>query len=387
MASNIVMLPAVQVGGEGALDPSQESVRHPRGMVKINGATVPGWIDFEVQANSYREADTFAVTFALSALAAPFDANWFTRQTTMSIELLAGFPADPASYGAGELDSLITGNVDEVSFDPVQRTLELSGRDLTALLIDSKTAEKWQNQTASQVATTLAQRHGLTPVVTATTGTIGRFYQIDHVSTTATQTEWDFLIQLAQQAQFVVYVKGRELHFEPAPDPARAVAYPITWTPADAQGTLESNTKQLSFSRTLTVGKTISVTVHSWNAKQRKGFSATYPTGRVHGASPGTAGSPAQNYYYPIANLTQDQAIKRAQAIYNELIKHEMRLSASLPGDGLLSIANVMPVTGTGTAFDQTYYPQAITRRMSMHSGYTMDITARNHSNDVEPAL
>lgn len=386
MASDIVNLPAINVGGS-ALDPSQEGLRNPRGIVKINGVPVAGCLDFNVESNSYREADTFDVTFALSALVAPFDANWFTQQTTIGVELLAGFPADPDNYGASDLDLLIAGNVDEVSFDPVQRTLELSGRDLTSLLIDSKTAEKWQNQTASQVATTLANRHGLTPVVTDTTGTIGLFYQIDHVSTTSTQTEWDFLIQLAQQAQFVVYVKGHELHFEPAPDPASAPTYPITWTPADAQGPFGSNTKQLSFSRTLTVGKTISVTVHSWNTKQRKGFSATYPTGRVHGAGPGTAGSPAQNYYYPIANLTQDQAIKRAQAIYNELIKHEMRMSAGLPADGILSIAHVIPVTGTGTKFDQVYYPQSIMRRMSKGSGYTMDVTARNHSNDVEPAL
>lgn len=382
LADNIITLPDVNVG----MGAAQQPVRSPRGMVKINGAPVSGWLDFEVDSNAYREADTFRVTFSLSKLVAPYDAAWFTSQTTISVELLAGFPTNPASYGASDLDSLVIGNADEVSFDPAQRTLELSGRDLTSLLIDAKTAEKWQNQTASEVATTIAGRHGLTPVVTATTETMGRFYQIDHVSTTSVETEWDFLCGVAQQMQFVVYVKGKELHFEPAPDPATAAQYPVTWTPADVNGPFQSNTKRLSFTRTLTVGKTISVTVRSWNAKQRKGFTSSYPTGHVHGIKPGKATTPSQNYSYIIPNLTQDQATKRAQAIYNDLIKHEMRLSASLPGDNDLTILNVIPVTGTGTAFDQTYYLESITRRMDMHSGYRMDVRARNHSTDVQPA-
>lgn len=355
-------------------------------MVKINGTPVPGWLEWEVDENAYREADTFRVSFALSALDAPFDAAWFLSQTTIGIEILSGFPVDPQNYGAAELDSRIIGNVDEVNFDPVQRTLELSGRDLTSLLIDAKTAEKWQNQTASEIATTLANRHGLTPVVTATTDTLGRFYQIDHVSTTSVQTEWDFLCWIAQQIQFVVYVKGMELHFEPLPDPSSAPSYPITWTESDQTQPFSSNTKLLSFHRTLTVGSTISVTVRSWNAKQRKAFNATYPQGHAKGIRPGTATQPAQAYSYLIPNLTQDQATKRAQSIYNELIKNEMRMSASLPGDNELSTLHVIPVSGTGTAFDQNYFPESITRRMSFSSGYTMETSCRNHSPGVVPA-
>lgn len=355
-------------------------------MVKINGTPVLGWLEWEVDENAYREADTFRVMFALSALVAPFDAAWFVSQTTIGVEILSGFPADPQNYGSAELDSRIIGNVDEVSFDPVQRTLELSGRDLTSLLIDAKTAEKWQNQTASEIATTLANRHGLTPVVTATTDTLGRFYQIDHVSTTNVQTEWDFLCWIAQQIQFVVYVKGKELHFEPLPDPSTAPSYPITWTEADEMQPFSSSAKQLSFHRTLTVGNTITVTVRSWNAKQRKGFNATYPQGHAKGIRPGTATQPAQAYSYLIPNLTQDQATKRAQSIYNELIKNEMRMNASLPGDNELSTLHVIPVSGTGTAFDQNYFPESITRRMSFSGGYTMETSCRNHSPGVVPA-
>lgn len=356
-------------------------------MVKINGTAVAAWTQWEVASNAYREASTFSVTLAISGLPAAMNEAWFAAQTTIGVEILAGFPVNPAQYGSGELDSLIVGNVDQVHYDPCGRTLELSGRDLTSLLIDAKTAEKFQNQTASQVATTLAQRHGLTPVVTATSEPVGRFYQIDHTVTTSAQTEWDLLTQLARYAQSIVYVKGRSLYFQPAPSSANAPSYPLTWTPASASGPFAANVERLSFSRTLTVGNTITVTVRSWNQKQRKGFSATYPQNHVKGIHPGSATTPAQVYSYTIANLTQQQATQRAQAIYNELIKNEMRLSAQVPGDNVLDVTYAIPVTGTGTVFDQTYYPETITRRMGFNEGYTMELTARNHSSDVEPAL
>lgn len=366
--------------------PLQSSARRPRGAVKINGTQVAGWVNWEVAQNAYLEASTFSVTFALSSLPPAMNEAWFTKQTTIGVEILAGFPADPDNFDASELDSLIIGNVDQVSYDPAQRTLELSGRDLTSLLIDAKTAEKFLNQTASQVATTLAQRHGLAPVVTATQGTVGRYYQIDHTITTRAFTEWDLLTQLARDSQSIVFVKGKSLYFQPAPDPSSAPQWPIKWTPATAQQSFQANVARLGFSRTLTVGKTITVAVRSWNQKQRKGFTVSYPQGHAKGIKPGDATTPSQLYSYAIANLTQQQATQRAQSIYNELIKNEMRLSASLPADNVLDVRHVIPVTGTGTAFDQTYYPEAITRRMGMDAGYTMDITGRNHSPEVEPA-
>lgn len=362
------------------------STRQPRGMVKINGNAVPGWVNWQVAENAYREASTFSVTFALSKLPAAMNEAWFASQTTIGVEILAGFPVNPAEFGSSELDSLVVGNVDQVHYDPAGRTLELSGRDLTSLLIDAKTTEKFQNQTASEVATTLAQRHGLTPVVASTAGAVGRFYQIDHTITTCAHTEWDLLTELARYSQSVVYVKGRSLYFQPAPNPASAPKYPVKWTPASAQGPFSANVTRVSFSRTLTVGNTITVTVRSWNQKQRKGFSATYPTNHAKGIKVGSATSPAQLYSYAIANLTQEQATQRARAIYNELIRNEMRMKATLPADNVLDVTHVIPVTGTGTAFDQTYYPETITRHMGMDSGYVMDVTARNHSNDVEPA-
>jgi len=364
---------------------STDSVlRQPRGIVKINGQAVDGWTEWEVDNNTFREADTWSVTFAISQLKAPFDLNWFTQQTTVSAELFGGMPPDPDNFSASDLTSFVFGNTDQISVSLEQGTIALSGRDLTSLLIDAKTTEKFQNQTASQVATTLAQRHGLTPVVTSTEGLVGRFYEIDHVSMTTTNTEWDLLCWLATMYDFVVYVQGRELHFEPKPDES-ANQYPITWQPPSNNGWPVANVESLTFQRTLTVGKGMVVQVRAWNQKQNKGFTATYPTSHAKGIKPGEATSPAQVYSYFRANKTQQQAQDEARALYNQLIQHEMRMECTLPADAALSKTSVIKVSGTGTAFDQLYYPESITRRLGINAGFTMDVSAKNHSSDTAP--
>ena len=298
-------------------------------------------------------------------------------------------PVDPNNFSSTDLDSLITGNVDQLEYNPAARTLTISGRDLTSLLIDSKTAEKWNNQTASQIVQTIAARHGLQANVTDTTGLAGGFYQIDHAIPTQGQTEWDLVCWLAQQVGFVVYVDTNTLYFNPPPDQTQEQTFPLVWTDGDSQTPFSSNTAALSFSRTLTVGKTLTVTVRSWNQQQRKGFSVSYPSSTGGKIRPGSATSPAQNFSYVIGNLTKDQTQARAAAIYNEMIKNEMRISVDMPAAKVvdLDVMHRIPVTGTGTSYDQTYYPETITRRMSFDEGYRMTITARNHSDEVAPVL
>lgn len=368
------------------VDPSGDSARIPRGMVKINDVVSPAWLDFEVDSNRFHEADTFSVTLDLSKLEAPQDLAWLIDQSTLSVEIFAGFPQNPENYGAADLKSWIVGNVDDDGLDLSGRTLTLTGRDLTSLLIDAKTTEKWQTQTASEIATTLASRHGLTPVVTATTTPVGRYYQIDHVSMTSTDTEWEFLSWLAVQEGFVVYVKGKELHFEAAPNPDDANVFSIEWQePDDEFGYFRSNTKRLGFSRTLTVGKGAVVQVRSWNQKQKTGFTATYPSSHAKGIKPGSSSAPAQVYSYVIPNLTQEQANQRAMALYNELIKHEMKFNANLPADNDLDSTWMADITGTGTKFDQKYYVESVSRSMSNGGGYDMSIRGKNHSDQTSP--
>lgn len=359
--------------------PAASVARQPRGIVKVNDTRLDAWIHWEVDNNVYYEADTFRVTFALSLLPFAFNEAWWANQQEIFVEVFAGFPVDADNYGAAELQSLTYGRVDDVTFDPVARTLVVSGRDLTATMIDAKTTETFQNLSSSQIAIVIAKRHGLTPIVTKTPGLSGKFYQIDNVRVNQQRSEWDILTALAGEEQFSVYVKRKELHFEPAADPA-STPYLLKWEPpSDENGAYSFNGKTIQFSRALNLARGVVVTIQSVSPRTGKAIKVTFPA-KAATIKPGQSAPTAQQYSYTIAHLTYQAALKEAQRRHNEISKHEVKLTATLPADNILQVNNLIQVLGTSTAFDQTYYPESITREMDVTLGYTMSIKAKNHS-------
>lgn len=364
--------------------------RRPRGAVLVDGEALRGWESWEIDTNSFYQADSFHVIFSLSDMPADRDAAWWAARNTVSIEIKAGFPADPEKYTVNELDTLILGNADDITIDLLKRTVEVSGRDLTSTLIDAKTTEKFQNLTASQIVSKLATRRGLTPVVTATSTRAGKYYEIDHARLTSEQSEWDLLSWLAFEENYIVFVKGRELHFQPKPTSSDK-PYVLQWQwPDDKRGYPIFNGKTLSFSRNLTLAKDVIVTVKSWNSKSGKAFTKTVRA--THNKNTVLAGAAqptgdAQTYSYTIPGMTPEQALQRAQSLLREITQHEVRLSATMPADNFLSITSVVQVTGTNTALDQVYFPDNIVRTMSIDEGYAMSVTGKNHNVESEQTL
>ncbi|WP_458763572.1 hypothetical protein [Cupriavidus basilensis] len=468
--------------------PVQPASRQPRGIVKVAGVRVDAWIDWSVDNNTFYQADTFRVSFAVTALPAETNAAWFAAQKEAFVEIFAGFPGDPSNFSESDLQSLIYGRVDDIDYDPVATTLVLTGRDLTAAFIDAKTSMQYQNLTSSEIAIQLAQAHGLTPVVTATTTKAGSLYAYDHVRMVDQRSEWDLLTWLASEEGFICYVKGQELHFEPrqedalpvvpvdkaalqkefdevsaawraeqekakalnkaaladsdakdaavaAGDDAAATAaqqaglakvaeatatldrarglykrryhdlneqlrgissapvggpsnvYELRWV-VDDQGNPSANVRDLRLSRSLTVAKGVTVVVRSWHLKPSNRITAYYPS-RGKTIQPGKA-SPFGNqqiYTFNRGGMDQDRANTFAQRMHREITQHEMKLRARLPADNVLTQTTLVRLTGTGTAFDQDYYVDGITRQMSLEDGYVMDISAKNHNPDSVPPL
>lgn len=364
--------------------------RIPRAVVKVNDAIVVGWLEWEVDNNTFYQADTFRVKFALSKMEAPYTANWWMTQPSLFVEILVGFPKDPNNYSASELTSWIYGQVDDVTLDPVSRTIEVSGRDLTAQMIDTKTTEKWQNLTSSQIAAKIAAAHNLTPVVTATSIKAGKYYEIDHARMTDQRSEWDLLTALAHEEGFVVFVRGKSLYFQPKPDPNSA-PYLLHWQePEEAGQPPKFNGTSLLFARNLTLAKDVIVQVRSWNVKNKKGYTKTAQA--THNKNTVLAGAAqpvgeAQVYSYTIPNLTPEQALKKAQAILKEITAHEVRVDVEMPADNILDVTTILQVIGTETALDQIYYPDSIKRKMNEDEGYTMTVLAKNHSPETVTGL
>lgn len=355
----------------------------------VNGQPVVGLVSFEVDQNSFYQSDTFKATIALSAQPEATNWAWWASQTKLVLELFAGFPDDPDHYTKSDLSSLIVGNVDDIEIDPVADEITLSGRDFTSKFIDAQTSEKFPNLTSSAIVAKMAARHNLKTQITPTTTKVGNFYTLESVSLTKRQSEWDLLTYLADKEQFSIFVKGQTVYFQPKAKPSDN-PYVIQWqAPTDARAFAVMNGMSMNFSRNLTLAKDIIVILSSYNPKTKKGFSvrrtATHNKNTVLAGAAQPIGD-AQTYYRYKPGLTVQDAINQAEALLKELTAHEVRLHAEMPADNILTTESVIQVTGTGTKFDQIYYPDSILRSFGWNSGYTMTISAKNHDTNSQIA-
>jgi phage protein D len=333
-----------------------------------------------VENNVYNEADTFRVEFVASRLPSETSPSWFVTQANIKVEIRADLPSEDSAMLASQYARLLQGYVDTVELDPVAGTLTISGRDNTGVLIDTPSTASYKNQTASDVVKAIAGAHNFTPVVVATTTTVGSYYQHDKAHQHDRGSEWDLLCWLAEREGFVVYMQADELHFEPRKkQPGQP--YVIQWQGPDAtRAWPQANVMDLRFSRDLTMMGGVSVTVESAHSADGKPYSVTWP----EGAAPAGNGLPARHYFSRVANYRPDECRRLAQALYGQYAQHEMRLEATLPADGVLTTSLQVKVVGSGTAFDQTYWPVSVRRTMSMDQGYVMTLTAKNASPGLE---
>lgn len=338
---------------------------------------------FEVTSNGFRGASTFDLELAVSALPQSMQLAWWGTQTTITVDLWA----DITTSAGVDSKMLIRGNIDTWDFDPARFIITCNGRDFTALFIDAKTAgESFKNYTSSQIATILAQRQGLKAEVTATTQRFGEFYQIDSAHLTGEQTEWDLLTTLAALEGFNVWIEADTLYFHPEADQSKADNYVIRYMPP---GTVtrypQANVSEdLRFSRALTISKGVTVEVMSWSAKRKnKQFIAYYPK-TAKRTNPG-ASTPKTQVYRIIRNgLSPEQAQAMAEKVYRDIVLHELKFSCSTFGDNVLVPRTLVRIEGTQSMFDQLYWCDSITRRISWDEGYSMRISGKNHSPALE---
>jgi phage protein D len=363
------------------------TTRAPRLRVLFGGKEIPGAMSASVRVNNWYQADDFDLTFALYADRG-FDAAWWSDQTDMLVDIQIGYEAG----GSVAWKSMLIGAIENVEIYLSTGRVSVNGKDLAVRLIQAKTQETFQNQTASEIVATLAGRHGMTANATATTTLAGTYWKQDHSTSALGQfsrqtSEWDLLTTLARYEGFDLYVEGTVLHFHP-PVASDGPQWAVDWSPPQTADRVSygqaSNVNNLRLQRSLTLARDIEVAVRSWHSGKGAGFTKTV---RAIGAKSASAGKAAnqsgfaantQRYVYVIPNLTEDQALKKAQALLADLSKFERVISWAEPGQLVLTPRNMAILRGTGTNFDQSYYIDSIERRIAFEEGFTMHIRAKN---------
>lgn len=366
---------------------SLSSVNAPR--LRILAGTTPteGAQSWKVTTTNNNQAAQFSAQIALLPGSA-FSASWWSSQSQIRLTLQAGL-ANAQGDVAG-WQTLLVGDCDTVDIEMGKGVVQLAGRDLTALLIDQKITETYQNQTASQVATQLANEVGLTPHIAPTTTLIGRYYRADHTNTAQGQfseasTQWDLLTYLAGQEGFDMWVDGTTLNFQPPPKKPNIVNLPYS------QGAIpEFAGTSLSLHRALTLAKDVEVRVRSWDSRGKRSFTVT-----VRGSIKTNAGAvvklgPPQIYSFIKPDLTHAQAEVFAQQKLVEISKHERVVTVSMPADLTTNVRDMARLNGTGTSFDQTYFIDTMERTMNVKFGFVQTLTLKNQSpreeNEIQAA-
>ena len=346
--------------------------RAPSIQVFTNGQPLTGVVAAAVHSNNYFAADCFDLTIALDADPTAGTMFWSGEA---SIEVDVRFRTD-AEAG---FSSVIQGRVDQLRLDPIARVVQLEGRDYSAALIDSTVCEIFTNRTASEIATSLAQRHGLLPIVSPTSAVIGRYYQNEHDSVSLDSfsgraSEWDLLAYLAQQESHNLFVTGTTLSF--LPETGAGGSYWVC-TPDDLM--------ELRLNRVLTLAGDIEVAVKTWSSRQHIADVQTARLTRTSngGASGGPDGE-ARRYVLIRPNLTSDAALLLAQRKLAELCKHDRTIELLMPGNLDWTPRSTILLQGTGSDFDQAYRIDRIDRRFSPTTGFVQRVRA---STIPSPAL
>lgn len=355
--------------------PRPAEVRRPRAIVTVNGTPFK-WLEWSTNTNGFFQADTFDVTFPESGQPAGIDVAWWESTTSMEVAIYAGFPANPDFYSVADLKVVIIGKADDLEYDPVKKSYTLNGRDYAAVFIDTKQSVQFQNHTSSAIATELALKHGLKPVVTRTAEQSGTIFKQVKANMDSMKTEWDVLASLAQDEGFDLFVIGKELHFQAPLSPPPS--YLLQWRQDDAYPTLSAS--DLKLKRNLTLSNDVVVTIRSREPGKKDAY--TVQAKSKHSGKKSGEGSP-RNYLYFIPGLSKSDAQKRADKKAQEIAKHERKMSLSLPGDVDLTPRHVIQLRGV-PGWEQDYYPDSITRQMSLSSGFTMEVTAKNQDQRSE---
>ena len=322
--------------------------RAPQVSVFVNGQTIPGIIDVEISANNHLAADRYRLRASLSATGY---ATWVGD--TMDVEIRAGL--------AGAWRSLITGEADRLEFDVGRGEVHVEGRDLTSRFIEARTQESFENQTASDIAATLAARRGLIPVVTPTTAIVGRDYQSSYSRMTLDQharatTEWDLLIRLAEGEGFDVWVDGQMLYFAP-PD---QTASTLLLTPRDCLS--------VRLERLMSLSGGVSVSVKSWDCRGQ--------TGVLQTASSASDGEP-RSYVVVRPNLSAGAAQAEAQRLLTQMCQHARGVCVEMPGDLTTQPRDILVLAETNTDFDGVWTVTGVERRISFGGGFVQTVEAR----------
>jgi hypothetical protein len=344
---------------------------------------------FSADQNAFSAADTFTIELPffirdtqgndqIEANGPDFSTTLLT-QDQIPVQVYTGYPQN-RNFTKDDLTLIMDGWMDDAKWDldAQGERITLTGRNQVGQLIDEKINDKLPNQTASSIATTFATEHGLTPVVTPTTTLAGVYYnQNSSIMGAGDTTEWDLLLFLAQQENFICRVKGSTLYFGPY---SVVTGYtdqtPLVYTWGYDITTLE-------IERGPHCAKDIVVNVYSYDRNGKHKIKETVNSHTQFSQKIFGGGGVRQKYIenYTIPGLTRDQAQKQARSIAAQLSQSQLIGAMTVAGNPDLAIDRQIELHGVGKGLSLPYYLTKVTHSMDISAGYQCQASFCNQFN------
>ncbi len=330
--------------------------------VAINGARMEGLLHASIVTSNCFSADSYVLMFAMGQLPLADIAFWSSLASAY-VEIGAVTRSGPTST------TLISGMIDTIHVDPIRGTVSIEGRDLSSSMIDAYRQQDFVNQTASEVVSTIAMYHGLTPVVARTSGSVGRYYGDGYTRLSLGQfsrlrSDWDLVVQLARENGFDVFVQEAKLLFQPS---LSSGGMPVHIAFGDL--------KTIRFERTLTISSNATALVQSWNSQSMTSY-ATSSASDGSRAAPTPSPGNDRPFLFCESNFTSQQVTDSAQRYSAELSRLGTVVHIEMPWDLTISPRTEILIDETNSIFDRIYKIEDIERHSSTITGSTQMVRA-----------
>lgn len=321
--------------------------------LSVNGATFP-IKEGSADQNATKKSSTFSAKLPMSYPGALATFATLGQNTSSIIVSTRGVTA-----------TLLTGEIDTADTDLVGTQIHITGRDQSAMLHATKSAEKWTNQPGSSIVSQLAGRVGLSAQVDPSIVLAGKQVQIDYAKVTDGVSLASVIHKIAEIDGARWWVSNGTLFYQSLANPQGI--YTLNYVPPTPDNPMVADFLQLRIRRNVQASKTINVNVKAWHPKKKQVFVGS---GTMTGSVGGTT-----NYTYHAPNYEQDHVNQFAQSKAREHARDALRLTAEVAGDPSINVAMGLQLSGTGY-FDQLYQMDSVRHEFGMR-GHTMTITAK----------
>lgn len=264
----------------------------------------------------------------------------------------------------GQTSTLFTGEIKEVTFDYIGRTISVRGQDKSGQLHQNKSSEKFQNQLNSDVVSDIVGRVGLAGNVFPSQLMAGKKLEQDFVKLSDNVSFSQLIHKMSELDGNRYYVDpDGQFHYEPFGSSTRG-AYSININ--QDQQPISSDCLVLKVTRNVEAGKTVEVGINAWHPKLKHLF-------QNKATVPGNGGPHLYNFNLP--TQLQDHVDKHATSKANEYARGELTVHATVVGDPAVSAG--MDLQLSGTQFDQTFDIDTVHHEFGM-GGYRTSIVARS---------